>query len=116
MRLPWQWLLGGMALMSLLAFCLMGLDKRRAQRGAWRVRERTLFLAALLGGAPGGMLGMYAFRHKTRRRVFRWGLPLLALGQALLVIRLLWGGKGPLGGRGQRKVESDGGIILLLVY
>ena len=33
---------------NLFAFILMGLDKRKAKRGAWRIPERTLFLPCLL--------------------------------------------------------------------
>ena len=37
-----------LALMSLVLFAVMGADKRRAKKGAWRVPEKTLFLLALL--------------------------------------------------------------------
>lgn len=75
----------GYALMAsnALAFLLMGIDKRRAGRNAWRVRERTLFLFPLLGGALGGTLGMLLFHHKTRKWYFAYGLPLLCLAQLL---------------------------------
>ena len=43
-----------MGLTSLLSFCAMGLDKRRARLGARRIPERRLFLCAALGGAAGG--------------------------------------------------------------
>ena len=62
---------------NVAAFSLMGIDKRRAQRGKRRVPERTLFLPTVLGGALGGTLGMYLFHHKTRHWYFRWGYPLL---------------------------------------
>ena len=65
----------------------MGIDKRRARRGKWRVSERALFLPAVLGGALGGTLGMRAFRHKTRHWYFRWGFPLLL---ALQLCALGW--------------------------
>lgn len=67
------------------AFALMGVDKRRAQRGKWRIPERTLFLPVLLGGALGGTLGMRAFRHKTKHWYFRWGFPALLLIQLALL-------------------------------
>lgn len=75
--------------MSLLGFGLMAFDKHRAKTGGWRVRERTLLLAGLLGGAAGGTLGMYLFRHKTSRPVFRLGLPLMLLLQIILCAHLL---------------------------
>lgn len=77
----WQLLGLYLAAVNLAAFALMGLDKRRARRGAWRFSEKTLFLPALLGGALGGTLGMKAFRHKTRHWYFRFGFPLLLLLQ-----------------------------------
>lgn len=76
------WILGA----SVLDFILMGVDKHRAKTGQWRVKERTFFLIALLGGTPGAILGMYAFRHKTRHGKFKWGLPILLL----LQLGLLW--------------------------
>lgn len=74
---------------NLLAFALMGLDKRRARRGGWRISEKALFLFPVLGGSLGGMLGMRAFRHKTRHWYFRAGFPLLFLLQAALLF-FLW--------------------------
>ena len=37
-------------LVNLWAFVLMGVDKRRAKKDAWRIKEKTLFLPVLLGG------------------------------------------------------------------
>ncbi|NCB63858.1 MAG: DUF1294 domain-containing protein [Clostridia bacterium] len=72
---------------SLFAFCQMGFDKRRAKRDGWRVRERSLWLAAILGGGLGSFLGMKAFRHKTKHLAFQIGFPLLA---ALDLALLMW--------------------------
>ena len=63
--------------MSFVLFAMMGIDKALAKRGAWRVPERTLFALALFGGALGGIIGMYLFRHKTRHTSFKAGLPIL---------------------------------------
>ena len=43
---------------NLLAFGLCGLDKWKARRGFWRVRERTLLGTARGGGAPGRFAGV----------------------------------------------------------
>ena len=77
------WLL----LWSVILFVTMGADKRWARRAAFRVPEKTLFLLALLGGAPGGLLGMELFRHKTRHWTFVWGFRILTL---LQLAGLLW--------------------------
>lgn len=79
-----------LAAINLTAFALMGLDKRKAQRGAWRISEKTLFLTALLGGALGGTAGMHLFHHKTRHWYFRFGFPLLLVLQLLAAVWLLW--------------------------
>ena len=74
-----------MGVTSAFLFVMMGLDKARARRGGRRIRERTLFVFALLGGAAGGTAGMFVFRHKTRHRSFRLGFPLLAAAQLALL-------------------------------
>ena len=79
-----------LAVVNLAAFALMGVDKRRAKRGAWRIPERTLFLPAILGGSPGAILGMQMFRHKTRHRQFAVGIPLILLVQLVIVVLLIW--------------------------
>jgi len=81
------WLLTGYVLMvNLTAFILFGVDKRRAKKGLWRIPEKTLFLAALLGGCPGAILGMKAFHHKTLHKRFRYGLPAILVLQLLLIL------------------------------
>ena len=69
-------------IINLAAFCLMAEDKRRAKRHLWRIPERTLFAAAILGGSVGAMLGMYLCRHKTKHWYFVVGMPLIFLLQA----------------------------------
>ena len=66
------------AVMSLAAFFAYGADKRRSVKGRWRISEKTLLGLSLLGGAPGGLLGMKLFRHKTKRRYF-WAVNFLGI-------------------------------------
>ena len=70
-------------LINLVTVALMGLDKAYAKQGGWRIPEKTLFGAALLGEAVGGTIGMFFFRHKTRHWYFRYGFPALAAAQVL---------------------------------
>ena len=69
---------------NLAGFVLMGADKRRAKKGKWRVRERTLLLVAALGGSAGALAGMLSFRHKTKHLKFTLGVPAILLAQLAL--------------------------------
>ena len=80
-----------LAAVNLAAFFLMWLDKRRARRkGARLLRERTLFLSALLGGSVGAIVGMRLFRHKTKHWYFVWGMPAILVVQAILTGLILY--------------------------
>ncbi|HPT69741.1 MAG TPA: DUF1294 domain-containing protein [Syntrophomonas sp.] len=68
-------------IVNIICLWLFFVDKKRAQSGRYRIRERDLFLWALVGGAPGGWLGMYLFHHKTRHFKFKFGFPLIILLQ-----------------------------------
>jgi uncharacterized membrane protein YsdA (DUF1294 family) len=58
------------ALMSVVAFAVYGIDKQRAVRRDWRIREATLQLVALFGGWPGAWLAQRVFHHKTSKSSF----------------------------------------------
>jgi len=76
------------AAMNLAAFLLMGEDKRRAKKGAWRIPEKTLFLVTGLFGGLGGTLGMFLLHHKTRHWYFRIGFPVMLIAQAALLVAI----------------------------
>lgn len=80
---------GYMLVMNLVCFILMFTDKRYAQTHHWRIRERTLFGFALLGGALGGFFGMRLFHHKTKHLLFSVGLPLAVIFHILIAYLLL---------------------------
>ena len=73
------------AIMNFLGFLLMGVDKRRARNGAWRIPERNLLGVALLGGGIGSLVGMYVFRHKTKHLKFKVIVPFAALLTVVLL-------------------------------
>ena len=76
-------------LMNLIGFLSILIDKRRARKNGWRIRERTLFLLAILGGSIGSLSGMYIFRHKTRHWYFVLGMPLILFLQTALTLFFL---------------------------
>ena len=71
-----KWFLLILAAVNLFAFLLYGVDKAKAKKGAWRIPEATLLLAAALGGSLGALLGMELFCHKTKHLKFRVLVPL----------------------------------------
>ena len=75
-----------LVVMNVIAFVLMADDKRRAGQGAWRIPEKTLFLATGLFGGLGGTLGMFMLRHKTKHWYFRLGFPALLVLQVVLLV------------------------------
>ena len=76
-------------LINATAFLLMLMDKQRARRNRWRIPERTLLGAALLGGSIGALMGMYTMHHKTRHLKFTLGVPAILLAQIALAIWLM---------------------------
>lgn len=75
---------------NLMAFCAMWWDKRRAQKGEWRISEAGLFTLVLLGGGIGGIAGMYAFRHKTKKLRFTIGFPTILITEIVLAIYFIF--------------------------
>ncbi len=69
------------AIMNIVAFVLMGYDKKCARQGKWRVPEKRLFLVTALFGGLGGVLGMKVFHHKTQHWYFRVFFPVLLVIQ-----------------------------------
>ena len=81
--------LAGYALtVNILGFLLMGIDKWKARKGAFRIPESTLFIIAIIGGSIGSILGMYTFRHKTRHWYFVYGMPAILLLQLATIFFL----------------------------
>ena len=76
------------AILSLMAFIMMKIDKRQAQKRGQRIPEKNLWRVALFGGGIGAYMGMMAFRHKTKHTNFRIGFLMLALLQAALLVWL----------------------------
>ena len=69
-----------------IAFLLMLIDKYKAKKNLWRIRESTLILVAALGGSLGELLGMYLVRHKTKHLKFTLGIPIIFIMQLLFFI------------------------------
>lgn len=78
-----------LAAMNIILCALMGIDKLLAKMQKRRIPEKTLFAFSILGGALGGTVGMYSFRHKTLHKSFAIGFPLLTIIQIAAVAYLV---------------------------
>lgn len=74
-----------LGVLSIIGLISMAVDKSKAKRGAWRIPEKVLFAIAFLGGGLGSLIGMYAFRHKTKHTSFIIGIPIGALVSLFIV-------------------------------
>ena len=76
-------------LINALTFLLMLIDKYKAKKNLWRIRESTLLLIAAIGGSIGALAGMYTFRHKTKHLKFTLGIPVILVLQIVAAYCIL---------------------------
>ena len=70
---------------NIIAFALMGIDKKRARNKEWRISEAALFTTALLFGSLGSNIGMRYFRHKTKHWYFVIFMPMIMVIQIVIL-------------------------------
>jgi len=73
------------AMINVISFSLYGIDKRRAKKNRWRIRESVLLGVTWLMGGVGAFAGMRLFRHKTKHTAFVISAPLAAVLQVVLL-------------------------------
>lgn len=74
-----------LAIINVATFLTYGLDKWKAKRSKWRIREAALLMLAVLGGSIGAWLGMKVWHHKTQHKKFKYGIPIIILVQAIII-------------------------------
>ncbi|MBO5656842.1 MAG: DUF1294 domain-containing protein [Agathobacter sp.] len=77
-----------LVIINLIGFIIMGVDKSKAKKGAWRIPEKAFFIVSLLGGGLGSWIGMYTYRHKTKHWYFVVGIPAIFLVELVGLIYL----------------------------
>ena len=73
---------------NIITIAVYGIDKRNAVHGKWRIRVSTLLTLAAAGGSAGALLAMHLFHHKTKKKKFSIGVPLMLLAQIVLLVFL----------------------------
>ena len=74
------------AVVNIIAFVAIAADKRKAINRSWRIPEKTFFVLALIGAAPGIYIGMLLFRHKTKHLSLMLGIPLIFIVQVISLV------------------------------
>lgn len=71
-------------LINAISFIVAVTDKIKALRNKWRISELSLFLLAIFGGSVGLLLGLLLCNHKTRKKKFMIGIPVIIIIQVVL--------------------------------
>ena len=75
-----------LAVINVVTFFMYGIDKWKAKKSKWRIRETALLGLAVLGGSIGAWLGMKVWRHKTQHKKFKYGVPAIIIVQLALIV------------------------------
>ena len=79
-----------LAVINVVTFFMYGIDKWKAKKSKWRVRETALLGLAVLGGSIGAWLGMKVWHHKTLHKKFKYGIPVIIIIQLVLSVYLIY--------------------------
>ncbi len=75
-----------LAVINVVTFFMYGIDKWKAKKSKWRIREAALLGLAVLGGSIGTWLGMQVWHHKTQHKKFKYGVPAIIIVQLALIV------------------------------
>ena len=76
--------------LNVLTFFTYGIDKWKAKKSKWRIREAALLGLAVLGGSIGAWLGMKVWHHKAMHKKFKYGIPAIIIVQFAMIGYILF--------------------------
>ena len=79
-----------LAAINVITFFMYGVDKVKAKKSKWRIRETTLLGLAVMGGSIGAWLGMKVWHHKTLHKKFRYCVPAIIIIQLAIIGYILY--------------------------
>lgn len=85
--MKWYWwaLIIYLVFINIFAVAITIIDKNRAKKNQWRIRERTLLLVSALGGSVAMLITMKKIRHKTQHKKFMIGIPAIIVAQVIVI-------------------------------
>lgn len=75
-----------LVIINIITFLVYGIDKWKARKSLWRIREASLLMLAVLGGSIDAWLGMKVWHHKTQHKKFKYGVPAIIIVQLALIV------------------------------
>lgn len=75
---------------NVAVYLLFQHDKKQAKKKGARVPEKHLMILGGIGGAVGGLLGMYLLRHKTRKKKFQFWIPIFTTFHIVILFPMLF--------------------------
>ncbi len=75
-------------LINIIGFILILVDKIKACKNKWRIKENTLLFISIIGGSIGELISMLIFHHKTKKNKFIIFIPLLIIIQIIIYLYL----------------------------
>lgn len=79
-----QIIVGYLILINIIGLAVVFMDKQRAKKSYWRIKESTLLFTAAIGGSLGVLVSMKIFHHKTKKPKFYIGIPFIIILQAIM--------------------------------
>ena len=76
-------------IINVIEFIIMGIDKLLAIKHKNRIPEFTLLFLSFIGGSIGAILGMFTFRHKTKKLKFKILFPLFLIIHIYLIVKYI---------------------------
>ena len=74
-------------IINVITMIIYGVDKYKAKHHQWRISEAMLLFLAIIGGSVGALVAMSLFHHKTRKPLFKYGIPVILLLQIILLVK-----------------------------
>ena len=65
-------------------------DKKKAQFGSWRIKEKTLLGLSFIGGTPAAYWAINKFCHKSKKSSFKSKLFIIALLQFFAILYIIF--------------------------
>mgnify|MGYP004457809281 CR=1 FL=1 len=75
-------------LINILGFFLILIDKIKARKKEWRIRENSLIFLAIIGAGPGELISMLMFHHKTKKNKFIILIPIIIIVQIIIYLNV----------------------------